>query len=41
MSDPHHSGDPPLPSTVRFVSFLGAFLVIAWFAMFFLLRSRW
>jgi hypothetical protein len=41
MSDPHRSGDPPLPSTSQFVAALGAFLVITWFAMFFLLRSRW
>jgi hypothetical protein len=41
MSDSHHNEDQPLPSTSRFVAFLGAFLVITWFAMFFLLRSRW
>ena len=33
--------DEPLPATARFVAFLGAFLVIAWFLAYALLRARW
>ncbi len=30
-----------LPATIRFVSFLGAALVVVWFLMFHLLLQRW
>jgi len=33
--------DTPLPSTLRFVMTFGALITIGWFALFFLLRSRW
>jgi hypothetical protein len=33
--------DEPLPATGRFVAFLGAFLVLAWFLAYALLRARW
>jgi len=33
--------EDPLPLTLRFVFGLGAFILIGWFAMFFLLTARW
>jgi hypothetical protein len=33
--------EDPLPLTLRFVFVLGAFILIGWFAMFFLLQARW
>jgi len=35
------SGDEPLPATLTFVFTLGTLFALGWFAMFFLLRSRW
>jgi len=33
--------EPALPATVRFVTFLGALIVIVWLLMFWLLVNRW
>jgi hypothetical protein len=33
--------DEPLPSTLRFVLGLGAFITVGWLLMFALLQSRW
>jgi hypothetical protein len=35
------SRDEPLPATLTFVCFLGAFILVGWFAMYVLLRGRW
>jgi len=33
--------DEPLPATLAFVFTIGILIVLGWFAMFALLRSRW
>ena len=33
--------DEPLPATLAFVSGLGTFILVGWFAMYVLLRARW
>jgi hypothetical protein len=33
--------DEPLPQTLRFVTGLGIFIFLAWWAMFALLSARW
>lgn len=37
----HSDEDVPLPGTLRFVMVMGAVFFVGWFAMYFLLRSRW
>ena len=37
----HSTEDVPLPGTLWFVMVMGAAFFIGWFAMYFLLRSRW
>jgi len=41
MAIPPRADDEPLPVTFGFVMALGIFIVVAWFAMFLLLASRW
>jgi len=41
MSAIKPEADEPLPSTSRFVAFLGVFIVVGWVLMFLLLRARW
>jgi hypothetical protein len=38
---PSSDDEQPLPATARFVTFLGVFIFIGWFAMYALLRARW
>jgi hypothetical protein len=35
------SRDEPLPATVTFVFALGTLILVGWFVMYFVLRSRW
>jgi hypothetical protein len=35
------SRDEPLPATLTFVFSLGAFILIGWFILYAVLRSRW
>jgi len=41
MSEIKSNPDEPLPSTSRFVAFLGVFIAVGWVLMFLLLRARW
>jgi hypothetical protein len=38
---PSSNDEPSLPATGRFVTFIGLFILIGWFAMYALLRARW
>jgi hypothetical protein len=35
------SRDEPLPSTLTFVFALGTLILVGWFVMYLVLRSRW
>jgi hypothetical protein len=41
MNIENPDGDEPLPATVRFVTFLGGLIIVGWFLMYALMRSRW
>jgi hypothetical protein len=39
--EPETETDVALPATLRFTLTFGAVILVGWFALFFLLRSRW